>query len=159
MGRKTHQIARMGIGYVPEDRRVFPTLTVRQNLLIGMKSGNAGNNGWTIEKVCTCFSPVEGAGWREGRDLVGGRAANADDREDAHGQPELILVDEPTEGLAPQIVETVAWVIGEIHESGVSVFLVEQSIEVVLGLISAGTHDEQGGDRFHRDAGGTEDEA
>jgi branched-chain amino acid transport system ATP-binding protein len=137
VGRKTHEIARLGIGYVPEDRRIFPTLTVRQNLLIGMKSGNkgkSGDSGWSIDRVYECFPRLKERDDFRGGTLSGGEQQMLTIGRTLMGNPRLILLDEPMEGLAPQIVETVASVIEEIRRAGIAVLLVEQSIEMVLGL-------------------------
>jgi branched-chain amino acid transport system ATP-binding protein len=137
VGRKTHETARLGIGYVPEDRRIFPTLTVRQNLLIGMKSGNkgkSGDSGWSIDRVYECFPRLKERDDFKGGTLSGGEQQMLTIGRTLMGNPKLILLDEPMEGLAPQIVETVASVIEEIRRAGIAVLLVEQSIEVVLNL-------------------------
>ena len=133
VGCKPYQMARAGIGYVPEDRRVFPTLTVRQNLLLGMKSGRK-NTGWTIEKVYDFFPRLKDRDPYKAGNLSGGEQQMLTIGRTLMGDPSLILIDEPTEGLAPQVVETVVSVIEEIHRSGVSVLLVEQSMDVVLDL-------------------------
>jgi branched-chain amino acid transport system ATP-binding protein len=135
VGLKSYQIANLGIGYVPEDRRIFPTLTVRQNLLMGMKSGKKDRGkGWSIEKVYECFSRLKVRDGFKGGNLSGGEQQMLTMGRTLMGDPELILLDEPTEGLAPQIVETVASVIEEIHRAGTSVLLVEQSMDVIMSL-------------------------
>lgn len=133
-GLKPYQIAKLGVGYVPEDRRVFPTLTVRQNLLLGMKRGKKQKQGWTIDKVYHFFPPLQERDPYKAGNLSGGEQQMLTIGRTLMGDPSLILVDEPTEGLAPLVVETVVSVIEEIHRSGVSVLLVEQSLEVVLDL-------------------------
>jgi branched-chain amino acid transport system ATP-binding protein len=139
VGLKSHQIARLGIGYVPEDRRIFPTLTVRQNLLMGMKPGKKGreDTGWSIEKVYHCFPRLRQRDSFKGATLSGGEQQLLTIGRTLMGDPQLILLDEPTEGLAPQIVETVVSVIEEIHRAGTSVLLVEQSMEVIMELAHA----------------------
>ncbi|MBN1101926.1 MAG: ABC transporter ATP-binding protein [Deltaproteobacteria bacterium] len=135
-GLRPYRIARLGIGYVPEDRRIFPTLTVRENLLMGMKSGGKPDQGrgWSIERVYECFPRLGERDSFKGGYLSGGEQQMLTIGRTLMGDPKLILLDEPTEGLAPQVVETVAEVIREIHRSGVSVLLVEQAMEVVLEL-------------------------
>jgi branched-chain amino acid transport system ATP-binding protein len=137
-GLRPYRIARLGIGYVPEDRRVFPTLTVRENLLMGMKRGKKPNQdvGWTIERVYECFPRLQERDSFKGGLLSGGEQQMLTIGRTLMGDPKLVLLDEPTEGLAPQVVETVAGVIREIHRSGVSVLLVEQAMEMVLELAS-----------------------
>ena len=139
VGLRPYQMARLGIGYVPEDRRIFPTLTVRENLLMGMKSGKklSQDKGWTIEKIYHLFPQLRLRDPSKGGHLSGGEQQMLTIGRTLMGDPRLILLDEPTEGLAPQIVETVANVIQEIHRSGVSVLLVEQSMDVVLDLADA----------------------
>jgi branched-chain amino acid transport system ATP-binding protein len=136
VGLRPHQIARLGIGYVPEDRRIFPTLTVRENLLIGAKGGKQlyGDTGWTIDKIYHFFPRLRERDSLKGGYLSGGEQQMLTIGRTLMGDPLLILLDEPTEGLAPQMVEAVTNVIREIHRSGVSVLLVEQSIDVVLSL-------------------------
>jgi len=136
VGLQPYQMAKLGVGYVPEDRRIFPTLTVRQNLLLGMKSGQKQNTaaGWTIEKVYDFFPELRQRDSFRGGNLSGGEQQMLTIGRTLMGDPSLVLIDEPTEGLAPQVVETVMNVIEEIHRSGVSVLLVEQSMDVVMDL-------------------------
>jgi branched-chain amino acid transport system ATP-binding protein len=136
VGLQPYQMAKLGVGYVPEDRRIFPTLTVRQNLILGMKSGQKQNNeaGWTIEKVYDFFPELKQRDSFRGGNLSGGEQQMLTIGRTLMGDPSLLLIDEPTEGLAPQVVETVVNVIEEIHRSGVSVLLVEQSMDVVMDL-------------------------
>jgi len=136
VGLKPYQMAKLGVGYVPEDRRIFPTLTVRQNLLLGMKSGQKQRteSGWTIEKVYEFFPELRHRDSFKGGNLSGGEQQMLTIGRTLMGDPSLVLIDEPTEGLAPQVVETVVNVIEEIHRSGVSVLLVEQSMDVVMDL-------------------------
>ena len=136
VGLSPHEIARLGIGYVPENRRIFPTLTVRENLLMGMKRGKkpTQDKGWTIERIYDLFPGLKERDSLKGGYLSGGEQQMLTIGRTLMGDPQLILLDEPTEGLAPQVVEAVANVIREIHHSGVSVLLVEQSMEVVTDL-------------------------
>jgi len=136
IGLQPYQLARLGIGYVPEERRIFPPLTVRENLLMGMKHGKKPNqdNGWTIERIYHFFPALRERDSIKGGYLSGGEQQMLTIGRTLMGDPRLILLDEPTEGLAPQVVETVANVIREIHRSGVSVLLVEQSMEVIMDL-------------------------
>jgi branched-chain amino acid transport system ATP-binding protein len=136
IGLQPYQLARLGIGYVPEERRIFPPLTVRENLLMGMKHGKKPNQdkGWTIERIYHFFPALRERDSIKGGYLSGGEQQMLTIGRTLMGDPRLILLDEPTEGLAPQVVETVANVIREIHRSGVSVLLVEQSMEVIMDL-------------------------
>jgi branched-chain amino acid transport system ATP-binding protein len=136
-GLKSYKIAKLGVGYVPEDRRIFPSLTVRQNLVMGLKSGKKKRAGWTIDKIYDLFPRLKERDSFKGGTLSGGEQQMLTIGRTLMGDPALMLIDEPTEGLAPQVVETVVAVIEEIHRSGVSVLLVEQSMEVIMDL--AGT--------------------
>jgi len=139
VGMRPHQITRIGIGYVPEDRRIFPNLTVRQNLLLGIKPGqkeNMDKGGWSIDRAYELFSQLKKRDGHKGGNLSGGEQQMLTIVRTLMGNPELLLLDEPTEGLAPMLVEAVSKVIQEIHQAGISILLVEQSLEVVLDLTS-----------------------
>ncbi len=128
-----YRIARLGLGYVPEERRIFPTITVRENLLMGMKR-TALNGGWTLERVYQFFPRLREREQQRAGTLSGGEQQMLTIGRTLMGNPELVLVDEPTEGLAPMIVEQVERILGEIHRSGIPVLLVEQSMETALAL-------------------------
>ncbi len=134
-GLAPFRAARRGLGYVPEERRIFPTITVRENLRMGVKHGPAGNGGaWTLERVYEFFPRLrERAGQRAGT-LSGGEQQMLTIGRTLMGNPELLLVDEPTEGLAPMLVEQVERILGEIHRAGTPILLVEQSMETALAL-------------------------
>ena len=134
-GLPTHTIAKLGVGYVPEDRRIFPTLTLRENLLMGIKPGQKGNgDGWTIDKVYDYFPALQARDRQKGGHLSGGEQQMLTIARTLMGNPEVLLVDEPTEGLAPKIVETVEQVIQDIHQHDVPILLVEQNMRVALRL-------------------------
>jgi branched-chain amino acid transport system ATP-binding protein len=134
-GMPPYTIAHLGIGYVPEDRRIFPTLTLRENLLMGVKSGRKGNdNGWTIEKVYEYFPTLRAKEKQKGGHLSGGEQQMLTIARTLMGSPEVLLIDEPTEGLAPLIVNTVEQVIQDIHQQGIPILLVEQNMRVALRL-------------------------
>jgi branched-chain amino acid transport system ATP-binding protein len=138
-GMKPHQITRLGVGYVPEDRRIFPNLTVRQNLLLGIKSGKTHSHvkgSWNIDRAYSLFPQLEKRDSSKGGNLSGGEQQMLTIVRTLMGNPELLLLDEPTEGLAPMLVEAVTKVIREIHEAGISILLVEQGLEVILDLTS-----------------------
>jgi branched-chain amino acid transport system ATP-binding protein len=132
-GMPPYRIARLGLGYVPEERRIFPTITVRENLLMGMKHA-ALNGGWTPERVYQFFPRLREREQQRAGTLSGGEQQMLTIGRTLMGNPELVLVDEPTEGLAPMIVEQVERILGEIHRSGIPVLLVEQSMETALAL-------------------------
>jgi branched-chain amino acid transport system ATP-binding protein len=134
-GMPPYTIAKLGVGYVPEERRIFPTLTVRENLLMGIKPGQKGNGeGWTIDKVYKYFPALQSRDKQKGGHLSGGEQQMLTIARTLMGNPEVILIDEPTEGLAPLIVETVEQVIMDIHRQGIPVLLVEQNMRVALRL-------------------------
>jgi branched-chain amino acid transport system ATP-binding protein len=134
-GIPTHTIAKLGVGYVPEDRRIFPTLTLRENLLMGIKPGRKRNgDGWTINKVYNYFPALQARDRQKGGHLSGGEQQMLTIARTLMGNPEVLLVDEPTEGLAPKIVETVEQVIQDIHQHDVPILLVEQNMRVALRL-------------------------
>lgn len=132
-GRKSHVIARKGIGYVPENREIFPTLTVRQNLILGQKSTRASGR-WSVEDTFNLFPNL-----RERADISAGVLSGGEQQmlticRTLMGDPDLIMIDEPTEGLAPQNVERVKQLIEEIAARGVSILLVEQKLTIALQI-------------------------
>jgi branched-chain amino acid transport system ATP-binding protein len=134
-GMPPYAIAKLGVGYVPEDRRIFPTLTLRENLLMGVKSGRKGNgDGWTIEKVYKYFPALQAKERQKGGHLSGGEQQMLTIARTLMGNPEVLLIDEPTEGLGPLIVDTVEEVIQDIHQQGIPILLVEQNMRVALRL-------------------------
>ena len=134
VGLPPYRVARLGLGYVPEERRIFPTITVRENLLMGVKPGAAGDGGWTLERVYGFFPRLRERERQRAGTLSGGEQQMLTIGRTLMGNPDLLLVDEPTEGLAPMIVEQVERILGEIHRSGIPVLLVEQSMETALAL-------------------------
>ncbi len=133
-GLPPHRIARLGLGYVPEERRIFPTITVRENLSMGMKAGATPNGGWTLERVYEFFPRLKERERQRAGTLSGGEQQMLTIGRTLVGNPELLLVDEPTEGLAPMIVEQVERILSEIHRGGTPVLLVEQSMETAMAL-------------------------
>jgi len=134
-GMAPHVVAKLGMGYVPEDRRIFPTLTLRENLLMGIKPGQKENgDGWTIEKVYKYFPALQARDKQKGGHLSGGEQQMLTIARTLMGNPEVLLIDEPTEGLAPKIVETVEQVIQDIHQHNTPILLVEQNMRVALRL-------------------------
>jgi branched-chain amino acid transport system ATP-binding protein len=134
MGWRPHRICRMGIGYVPEERRIFPNLTVRQNLLIGLKPDQKVENPWTVEKIYTYFPQLEQRAGQKGGHLSGGEQQMLTIGRTLMGNPEVLLVDEPTEGLAPLLVKMVVDILRGIHDDNGSILLVEQALDVCLSL-------------------------
>ncbi len=132
-GLKTHEIARRGLGYVPENRDIFPTLTVRQNLILGIKNTRRAGR-WSIEDMFELF-PLLG----ERADIDGGVISGGEQQmlticRTLMGDPDLIMIDEPTEGLAPKIVKQLAELLEEIAKRGISILLVEQKLTIALKI-------------------------
>ncbi len=134
-GMPPYRIANLGVAYVPEDRRIFPRLTVRENLIIGIKPGQKPRpDGWSVEKVYEYFPGLKARDRQKGAYLSGGEQQMLTIARALMGEPEILLLDEPTEGLAPKIVETLEQVIKDIHSHGMAILLVEQNMRVVLRL-------------------------
>ncbi len=132
-GLPAHVIARRGLGYVPEDRDIFPALTVRENLLLGMKSARATGR-WSLDDVWTLFPML-----RERIDAPGGVLSGGEQQmlticRTLMGDPDLIMVDEPTEGLAPLMVEQVRDLLLQIAARGVAILLIEQKLTIALAI-------------------------
>ncbi len=132
-GRKSYEIARRGLGYVPENREVFPTLTVRQNLLLGMKSTTPSGR-WSIEEVFVMFPLLADRADVPGGALSGGEQQLLSMCRTLMGDPDMVMIDEPTEGLAPKIVEQVGNLLTEIAGRGVSILLVEQKLNIAMRI-------------------------
>lgn len=133
-GRRPFDICRQGIGFVPEERLVFPNLTIEENLLMGVQRPAHGGHVWTIDKMYDYFPRLkERAAIRAGH-LSGGEQQMLTICRSLLGNPRVLLVDEPTEGLAPKIVEIVMEVILDIARRGVAVVLVEQKLTIALKI-------------------------
>jgi branched-chain amino acid transport system ATP-binding protein len=132
-GLRANLIARQGIGYVPEDRQVFPTLTVRQNLALGLKQSNRFGR-WTFDDVFRLFPNLAARQDNPAGVLSGGEQQMLTMCRTLMGDPDLILIDEPTEGLAPRLVEQVGMLLAEIARRGVSILLVEQKLTIALRI-------------------------
>lgn len=135
IGRQPYQIARLGIGYVPEDRRIFRSLTVHENLLMGIKEGNkanAGENTWSVERVYELFPRLQERCNNKGGHLSGGEQQMLTVVRTLMGNPRVILVDEPTEGLAPLIVKDVLDMLLTVRQTGVTILMVEQNFKAAI---------------------------
>ena len=130
-GKKAFEIAHAGIGYVPENRDIFPTLTVHQNLLLGQKGSGKGSR-WGFEDMYKLFPRLKERQHTEAGVLSGGEQQMLTLCRTLMGDPELIMIDEPTEGLAPKIVEQVGEYLRELKRRGISVLLVEQKLTIAL---------------------------
>jgi len=131
IGLAPYVIARKGLGYVPENRDIFPTLTVRQNLLLGMKNPRAAGR-WTLEDMFALFPVLRERADAPGAVLSGGEQQMLTMCRTLMGDPRLIMIDEPTEGLAPMLVQQVARLLTEIAQRGVAILLVEQKLTIAL---------------------------
>jgi branched-chain amino acid transport system ATP-binding protein len=132
-GCKSHTIAQKGIGFVPEDRWIFPGLTVLQNLQLGLKKKNAQGR-WTIENVFEMFPKLGERSNVHGGLISGGEQQMLTICRTLMGDPNFIMIDEPTEGLAPKLVDQVGRLIEEIAQRGISVLLVEQKLNIALKI-------------------------
>lgn len=132
LGKPTYKIAKMGIGYVPEDRIIFPDLSVLDNLNLASKISSESKNGWNIERVFGLFPVLKARAHQNGGTLSGGEQQMLTIARTLMGNPELILVDEPTEGLAPLLVNEVRKLILAIAEAGTTILLSEQNIKFSL---------------------------
>ena len=132
-GLKAHDVARKGIGFVPEDRWIFPGLTVLQNLQLGMKSSKQKGR-WRIEDVFTIFPRLGERSNVNGGLISGGEKQMLTICRTLMGDPDFIMIDEPTEGLAPMMVEQVGRLIEEIARRGIAVLLVEQKLSIALKI-------------------------
>ena len=130
-GRSPNRIARAGIGYVPEDRQVFPEHSVEDNLLIGEKKGTRGK-AWTRERVYEVFPILAGMKTRMAGRLSGGEQQMLTIARTLMGNPDLLLLDEPSEGLAPIIVQKIGELIGQLHKMGVTILMAEQNMHFCL---------------------------
>ena len=126
----THLIARAGVGWVPDDRRVFPALTVARNLAIARKATRFRS--WTVAQCCEVFSALEHLMDRECENLSGGEMQMVAIARVLLGAPGLLLLDEPSQGLAPRVVQDVMRVVRKLREEGVAVLLVEQNVATAL---------------------------
>lgn len=133
LGRKAYEIAHMGLGYVPENRDIFPQLTVQQNLLLGQKSG-AKNPRWSFDDMYELFPRLKERQHVEAGVLSGGEQQMLTLCRTLMGDPDLIMIDEPTEGLAPKIVELVAGYLTRLKQRGIAVLLVEQKLAIALEI-------------------------
>jgi branched-chain amino acid transport system ATP-binding protein len=132
-GLRPHQTARKGLGFVPETRDIFPGLTVRQNLQLGERSGKAGGR-WTMRDMFRLFPQLEDRAEAPGGVLSGGEQQMLTVCRTLMGDPDLIMIDEPTEGLSPKMVEHVGRFLEEIAGRGVAILLVEQKLTIALRI-------------------------
>ena len=132
VGRKSFEIAHLGLGYVPENRDIFPTLTVEQNLILGMKGSTPGK--WSLDDMYRMFPRLMERQHTAAGVMSGGEQQMLTLCRTLMGDPELIMIDEPTEGLAPKIVVLVAEYLKALKNRGVAVLLVEQKLSIALDI-------------------------
>jgi len=135
-GLRSHAIARRGLGYVPEDRAIFPELSVRENLLLGMKAPRhrQGKSRWTLDDAFTLFPLLRERADAPGGVLSGGEQQMLTICRTLMGDPDLIMVDEPTEGLAPMLVDLVRDLLLRIAQRGTAILLIEQKLTIALAI-------------------------
>ncbi len=136
-GYPPYKVARAGIGYVAEDRRIFPNLSVLDNLMMGVKGGKidtATPGVWTVDKIFNHFPKLKERTHQKGALLSGGEQQMLSIGRSLMGNPELIMVDEPTEGLAPILVKQVRDMLEDINKTGVSILFVEHNLKVAMSL-------------------------
>ena len=134
-GKKAFEVANAGLGYVPENRDIFPGLTTRQNLELGTKSGqDMTKSRWSIEDMFNLFENLKNRADVEASFLSGGEQQMLTMCRTLMGDPEVIMIDEPTEGLSPQMTTRVADLLNEISSRGVSILLVEQKLSIAMKI-------------------------
>ena len=148
-GVPAYRIARSGIGYVPEDRQIFPTLTVQDNLEIAHKVGPSGQDDWPIERVYEMLPLLAPLKDRLGGQLSGGEQQMLTVGRSLMGNPTVLLLDEPSEGLAPIMVEKIGTLIETLKSLGNTIVLAEQNLHFCLGLADRAVVIDKGVDVFH----------
>jgi branched-chain amino acid transport system ATP-binding protein len=133
LGKKTFEIAQSGLGYVPESRDIFPTLTVAQNLWLGQKHSHKAGR-WTMNDMYRLFPQLQARQHTEAGVLSGGEQQMLTLCRTLMGDPDLIIIDEPTEGLAPRLVEGVGQFLKQLKARGIAVLLIEQKLTIALDV-------------------------
>ncbi len=133
LGMKPYEIAHLGLGYVPENRDIFPKLTVHQNLMLGQKSAQQVGR-WSFDDMYDMFPRLKDRQHTEAGVLSGGEQQMLTLCRTLMGDPQLIIIDEPTEGLAPKIVQQVAEYLKKLKERGISVLLIEQKLTIAMAI-------------------------
>jgi branched-chain amino acid transport system ATP-binding protein len=147
-GRSAHLIARAGIGYVPEDRQIFPDLSVDDNLAIAIKKGAQGEDDWSLERVYDTLPLLAPLKDRMGGQLSGGEQQMLTVGRALMGNPDVLLLDEPSEGLAPIMVQKIGDLIATLHKLGKTIVLAEQNLHFCLGLADRAVVIDKGTDVF-----------
>lgn len=147
-GKASHLIARAGIGFVPEDRQIFPDLTVEDNLEIAIKRGHDGANDWSLERVYDMLPLLAPLKSRLGGQLSGGEQQMLTVGRALMGNPKVLLLDEPSEGLAPIMVQKIGDLIEALRKMGTTIVLAEQNLHFCLGLADRAVVIDKGSDVF-----------
>ncbi|MDH3600861.1 MAG: ABC transporter ATP-binding protein [Candidatus Tectomicrobia bacterium] len=148
-GQPAYRIARLGVGFVPEERRIFPDLSVRENLEVGRKAAATSHaTEWTVEQVYEIFPVLAKLNDRKGGYLSGGEQQMLTVGRTLMGNPDLILLDEPSEGLAPLVVRDLSEQIQRLKESGITILLCEQNAKFAINLSDRAYVLEKGQVRF-----------
>lgn len=147
-GLPSHKIARAGIGFVPEDRQIFTDLSVEDNLLIATKRGAQGQSDWSIERVYDMLPLLKPLRDRLGGQLSGGEQQMLTIGRSLMGNPDLLLLDEPSEGLAPIMVQKIGELVEDLKKLGTTIVLAEQNLHFCLGLADRAVVIDKGSDVF-----------
>jgi branched-chain amino acid transport system ATP-binding protein len=147
-GKAAHLIARAGIGYVPEDRQIFPDLTVEDNLTIAVKKGANDEDDWSVERVYDMLPLLKPLRERLGGQLSGGEQQMLTVGRSLMGNPDVLLLDEPSEGLAPIMVQKIGDLIQSLRKMGKTIVLAEQNLHFCLGLADRAVVIDKGKDVF-----------
>jgi branched-chain amino acid transport system ATP-binding protein len=148
-GRAAHLIARAGVGFVPEDRQIFPEHTVEDNLIIAAKRGKDGEDFWNLRRVYDMLPLLEPLKNRMGGQLSGGEQQMLTVGRTLMGNPSVLLLDEPSEGLAPIMVQKIAELIKKLRELGSTIILAEQNLNFCLSLADRAVVIDRGRDVYH----------
>ena len=147
-GRRPYEIARLGVGYAPDDRRIFPDLSSEENLLIAGRISKKTGNGWTIQRVYELFPALERVRSSKGGALSGGEQKMLAIGRGLMSNPELMLLDEPCEGLAPLVVKALAEAVVQIRQAGITVLVADQNIRFCRRIADRGYILEKGVIRY-----------
>ena len=147
VGRPPYRIAQLGIGFVPDDRRIFPDLTVRQNILVARRE-RAGSN-WNLDSVYNLFPKLQQLDTHMGTQLSGGEQQMLTIARTLMTNPELLLLDEPGEGLAPLVIKTMEVQLGEIKKMGLNMLICEHNVGLALALSDRGYVMDKGAIHYH----------
>lgn len=147
VGRPPYRIAQLGIGFVPDDRRIFPDLTVRQNILVARRE-RAGSN-WNLDSVYNLFPKLQQLDTHMGTQLSGGEQQMLTIARTLMTNPDLLLLDEPGEGLAPLVIRTMEVQLGEIKKMGLNMLICEHNVGLALALSDRGYVMDKGAIHYH----------